>query len=310
MKAFFNPRKKLKRLLYTRASTEARGQFGKKIEGGCPLLSHTQKKLRETEHPKPKMSAIESTVETVLEQFASLDFKEQQKFAAAMTRHLQGAAPKKAAKKAVADGEEKAKKEPSANMAAWHALVKIVRDTIKERVNPEKNSQTPVFAVAGRFKEEGNTSPSADEIVELYTAYMDSPWESATAKKRAASKSDGESVASADKPKAAKKPVAAAAVPKVTAKKAVVVEEEDDEIEERAPIEVKKKDPYPAGSTADDDLPPMGFEKKFVGGKKVKMSKKPWPAHCWAEGGGAYLGVWDESRKAFDTDYDDPFAAE
>ena len=259
------------------------------------------------------MSAIESTVETVLEQFANLDFKEQQKFAAAMTRHLQGAAPKKAAKKAVAEGEEKVKKEPSANMAAWHALVKIVRDTIKERVNPEKNSQTPVFAVASRFKEEGNTSPSADEVVELYTAYMDAPWETPTAKKRAASKSDGESVGSvlsAEKKPKTKKPAAAPAAPKVTAKKVVVVEEEDDEIEERPPIEVKKKDPYPAGSTADDDLPPMGFEKKFVGGKKVKMSKKPWPAHCWAESGGAYLGVWDESRKNFDTDYDDPFSAE
>jgi hypothetical protein len=102
------------------------------------------------------MSAIETTVETVLEQFASLDFKEQQKFAAAMTRHLQGSAPKKAgksSKKASSDGEEKEKREPSAAMAAWHALVKIVRETIKERVNPEKNSQTPVFAVAGRFKE-------------------------------------------------------------------------------------------------------------------------------------------------------------
>jgi len=230
-----------------------------------------------------------------------------------MTRHLQGAAPKKATKKAVDEGEEKVKKEPSANMAAWRALQKLVRDTIKERVNPEKNSQTPVFRVAARFKEEGNTSPSADEIVELYTAYMDAPWESATAKKRAASKSDGESVGSVNSAKKTAKKVVekVAEKPKAAAKKAVVVEEED-EIEERAPIvvEAKKKDPYPAGTTADDELPPMGFEKKFVGGKKVKMSKKPWPAHCWAEGGGAYLGVWDVSRKAFDTDYDDPFAAE
>jgi hypothetical protein len=276
------------------------------------------------------MSAIETTVESVLEQFANLDFKEQQKFASAMTRHLQGSAPaKKGSKKASSDGEEKEKREPSAAMAAWHALVKIVRETIKERVNPEKNSQTPVFAVAGRFKEEGNSEPSADEIVELYTAYMDAPWESKTAKARAASKSDGESVGScvsADKPKAkakakaavekpktAEKPKAkAAAPPPPKAKAAVVVEESDDEIEERAPIVVEKakKNGYPAGSTSSADTPPMAFERnKMLGGKKVKMSKKPWPAHCWEnQEGGAYLGVWDESRKEFDTNYDDPLA--
>jgi hypothetical protein len=272
------------------------------------------------------MSAIETTVETVLEQFANLDFKEQQKFAAAMTRHLQGSAPAKkggkGTKKAAADGEEKEKREPSAAMAAWHALVKIVRDTIKERINPEKNSQTPVFAVAGRFKEESNNTPSADEIVELYTAYIDAPWESKTAKSRAA-KSDGESVGSCvsaekskakakvEKPKTAAAPKAKAPAPKKAEKpKAVaVVEESEDEIEEREPIvaETKKKDSYPAGST-EDDTPPMAFEKKMLGGKKVKMSKKPWPAHCWAENGGAYLGVWDDSHKAFDTDYDDPLA--
>ena len=259
------------------------------------------------------MSAIETTVDTVLEQFATLDFKEQQKFAAAMTRHLQGSAPakkgkkEKAAKKDKSD-EEKVKKELSPAMGAWHALVKIVRDTIKERVNPEKNAQTPVFAVAGRFKEQGNNTPSADEIVELYTAYIDAPWESATQKKRAA-KSDGESVGSClsaeKKPNDAAKP----AKPAKAAAKKVVVEEEE-EIEEREPIVVEKtkKDSYPAGST-DDDTPPMAFDRKMVGGKKVKMSKKPWPSHCWAQDGGAYLGVWDESRKAFDTDYDDPLAA-
>ena len=247
-----------------------------------------------------------------------------------MTRHLQGSAPAKkggkGTKKAAADGEEKEKREPSAAMAAWHALVKIVRDTIKERINPEKNSQKPVLAVAGRFKEESNNTPSADEIVELYTTYMDAPWESKTAKARAA-KSDGESVGScvsAEKPKAKAEPVkkvaekpkakAAAATPPAPKKaekpKAVaVVEESEDEIEEREPIvaETKKKDSYPAGST-EDDTPPMAFEKKMLGGKKVKMSKKPWPAHCWAENGGAYLGVWDDSHKAFDTDYDDPLA--
>jgi hypothetical protein len=286
------------------------------------------------------MSAIETTVETVLEQFASLDFKEQQKFAAAMTRHLQGSAPAKktgkGAKKAAADGEEKEKREPSAAMAAWHALVKIVRDTIKERINPEKNSQTPVFAVAGRFKEEGNNEPSADEIVELYTAYMDAPWESKTAKARAA-KSDAESVSScvsaektkaktkavvaaekpkavaAEKPKTAAVPKAVAAPPPPAAKKAVVVaEESDDEVEDRAPVLcVKvKKDGYPAGTTGEDDTPPMAFERnKMLGGKKVKMAKKPWPAHCWEnQEGGAYLGVWDVERKTFDTDYDDPMA--
>ena len=72
-------------------------------------------------------------------------------------------------------------------------------------------------------------------------------------------------------------------------------------------VEKPKKDPYPAGST-EDDTPPMAREKKMLGGKKVTVAKKPWPAHCWEEKGGAYLGVWDESRKTFDTDYDDPFA--
>ena len=295
----------------------------KKLKAVTPYLPSTAEKFERDRSPQAsKMSAIETTVDTVLEQFATLDFKEQQKFAAAMTRHLQGSAPakkgaKKAAKKDDSEGEEKVKKELSPAMAAWHALVKIVRDTIKERVNPEKNVQTPVFAVAGRFKEEGNNEPSADEIIELYTAYIDAPWESATAKKRAASKSDGESVGSCLS--AEKKPKAKAAAPKKEAKvvekpkaapkKVVVEEDEDEEIEEREPIvvEAKKKDSYPAGST-DDDTPPMAFDRKMVGGKKVKMAKKPWPSHCWAQDGNAYLGVWDESRKAFDTDYDDPLA--
>jgi hypothetical protein len=129
-------------------------------------------------------------------------------------------------------------------------------------------------------------------------------------KRRKPSASCGESRAiSATAPSEPAKAAAAPAPKKAEKKVAVVVEESDDEIEELAPIVVEKvkKDGFPAGST-EDDQPPMAFERnKMLGGKKVKMSKKPWPAHCWEnQEGGAYLGVWDVERKTFDTDYDEP----
>jgi hypothetical protein len=87
--------------------------------------------------------------------------------------------------------------------------------------------------------------------------------------------------------------------------------EDDDEIVEKEPIALPapaaKKGPYPAGST-EDDTPPMAYERKMLGGQKVKMSKKPWPAHCWSQSSGDYLGVWDDAKKEFDTNYDDPCA--
>lgn len=247
------------------------------------------------------MSVIETTVESVLEQFANLDFKEQQKFAAAMTRHLQGAPAKKATKKAKKDDDEEKEKRPrSEAQSAWNALQSIVRKGIIDYANLEKLPQATVYTIASRFKEEGKNTPSTEEVVELYNSYMDAPWMSKTAKARSAK--DGESVSS-EKPKAEKPKAEKPKDEKPKAKKVVV----EEEIEERAPIVVEKKDSYPAGSSA-EDTPPMAFERKMLGGKKVKMSKKPWPAHCWAQDGGAYLGVWDEGSKTFDTDYDDPLA--
>ena len=258
------------------------------------------------------MSAIDVTVDSVLEQFSLLDFKEQQKFSAAMTRHLQGA-PKKVRKTKSDDDVEKVKREPSEGMKAWHALVALVRDAVKTEINPEKNVQTPILAVAGRLKENGNLEPDTEEIIDLYNQYMSEPWESATKKKRSTKGSETSSVASEPKPKAkvstkkveTKKPE----VKKSKTTKPVV--DEEDEIVEKEPISVPapaaKKDPYPSGST-EDDTPPMAFERKMLGGQKVKMSKKPWPAHCWSQSSGDYLGVWDEVKKEFDTNYDDPTA--
>jgi hypothetical protein len=263
------------------------------------------------------MSAIDVTVDTVLEQFSLLDFKEQQKFSAAMTRHLQGA-PKKV-RKMKSDDEEKVKREPSEGMKAWHSLVSLVRETVKAEINPEKNVQTPILAVAGRFKENGNLEPDTEEIIDLYNQYVASPWESATAKKRAAKSSETSSVASASNVKIEPKKVDAKKpeVKKVDAKKPEVKKAlkktkpvvEEDEIVEKEPVVIasEKKDPYPSGST-EDDTPPMAFERKMLGGQKVKMSKKPWPAHCWSQSSGDYLGVWDDSKKEFDTNYDDPCA--
>jgi hypothetical protein len=268
------------------------------------------------------MSAIDVTVDSVLEQFSLLDFKEQQKFSAAMTRHLQGA-PKKAKKtksEDVSDEKEKVKREPSEGMKAWHSLVALVRETVKTEINPEKNVQTPILAVAGRFKQNGNLEPDTEEIIDLYNQYMSEPWESATAKKRAAKGSETSSVASSStkvEPKKVEVEVKvkkAKAEPKKTAKKTKPVLEEEDEIVEKAavviaaaPAPAAKKDPYPSGST-EDDTPPMAFERKMLGGQKVKMSKKPWPAHCWSQASGDYLGVWDDAKKEFDTNYDDPCA--
>jgi hypothetical protein len=263
------------------------------------------------------MSAIDVTVDTVLEQFALLDFKEQQKFSAAMTRHLQGV-PKKARKNKTDDlsnEKEKVKREPSDGMKAWHALVALVRDAVKTEINPEKNVQKPILAVAGRLKENGNLEPDTEEIIDLYNQYTADPWESATAKKRAAKGSESSSVASSTKKVKVEAKKAETKKPEVkSAKKTKPVVEDDDEIVEKEPVAMPaapapaaKKDPYPAGST-EDDTPPMAFERKMLGGQKVKMSKKPWPAHCWSQSSGNYLGVWDDAKKEFDTNYDDPCA--
>ena len=294
-------------------------QFQKKIEGRFPPISLYPP--NESIHQfHSKMSAIDVTVDSVLEQFSLLDFKEQQKFSAAMTRHLQGA-PKKAKKTKSEDDVEKVKREPSEGMKAWHSLVALVRETVKTEINPEKNVQTPILAVAGRFKENGNLEPDTEEIIDLYNQYMSDPWESATKKKRAAKGSDTSSVASSAKvepkvePKVeAKKPEVkkAKSEPKKASKKTKPVVEED-EIVEKEPVVIAaapsapaaKKDSYPSGST-EDDTPPMAFERKMLGGQKVKMSKKPWPAHCWSQSSGDYLGVWDDAKKEFDTNYDDP----
>ena len=295
-------------------------QFQKKIEGRFPPISLYPP--NESIHQfHSKMSAIDVTVDSVLEQFSLLDFKEQQKFSAAMTRHLQGA-PKKAKKTKSEDDVEKVKREPSEGMKAWHSLVALVRETVKTEINPEKNVQTPILAVAGRFKENGNLEPDTEEIIDLYNQYMSDPWESATKKKRAAKGSDTSSVASSAKvepkvekaevKKAKSEPKKAKSEPKKASKKTKPVVEED-EIVEKEPVVIAaapsapaaKKDSYPSGST-EDDTPPMAFERKMLGGQKVKMSKKPWPAHCWSQSSNDYLGVWDDAKKEFDTNYDDP----
>ena len=311
MKLFFNFKKKLKvkkPLIYTHKKPAFNSK--KKLKVVLPIFLFTPP-TKSYINFKRQMSAIDVTVDSVLEQFALLDFKEQQKFSAAMTRHLQGV-PKKARKNKTDEDVEKVKREPSDGMKAWHALVALVRDAVKTEINPEKNVQKPILAVAGRLKENNNLEPDTEEIIDLYNQYTADPWESATAKKRAAKGSEVSSVASSTKKVKVEAKKAETKKPEVkSAKKTKPVVEDDDEIVEKEPIAAPapaaKKDPYPAGST-EDDTPPMAFERKMLGGQKVKMSKKPWPAHCWSQSSGDYLGVWDDAKKEFDTNYDDPCA--
>ncbi len=141
--------------------------------------------------------ATEITIESVLEQFAELSVKEQQKFFAEAVKSLQG---KKSTKKTASpEAEDKPKKEMSEGQKKYMALCQLVRDTVKKELKLEKSPQKPVMSVAGRFKEADNYEPSTEEIVALYNEYIASPWESKSAKAKAAKSESG----SEAKPKAA-----------------------------------------------------------------------------------------------------------
>ena len=254
--------------------------------------------------------SVEMSVESVLEQFAILSAKDQQKFAAQMARHLQGQ-PKKAskAKKEGEEGEEKTKRVQSEGQKTWHALVKIVRETIKTEVAPEKNVQTPIFCVAGRFKEMENMAPSSEEIIEMYNAYIAKPWVSKTSKSRAegGSVSSGKKASSAEEseveeiePEVKPKPKAAVK-PKVEAK--VEAKAEPKKAEPKPKAEPKKAKAEPKEEVKEETV--MKAVKWAHDGKKYRRAAVA-PFHCWDLSSGEYAGVWDAERKEFDTTYSDP----
>jgi hypothetical protein len=251
--------------------------------------------------------SVEMTVENVLEQFAILSAKDQQKFAAQMARHLQGQ-PKKASKaKKEKEGEEKTKRVQSEGQKMWHALVRIVRETIKTEVAPEKNVQTPVFCVAGRFKENDNMAPSSEEIIEMYNAYIAKPWESKTSKSRA----EGGSVSSGKKASSAEESeveeIEVKAKPKTEVKKAdpkPKVEAKKAEVKPKAePKKAEPKKAEPKEEVKEETV--MKAVKWAHDGKKYRRAAVA-PFHCWDLSSGEYAGVWDAERKEFDTTYSDP----
>ena len=282
-------------------------------------------------------------IENVLAQFALLEPKEQQKFMASATAHLQGQ-PKKAkkAKKASDDDEEKPKRELSGNQIKWNALVKTCREIILSSTGLEKLPQKVVMCVAGKLKELDNFEPSEEEVTEAYENYVANPTLSKTAEKRAAAGSDTGSVASAKevkaveikaaKPKAAEKatppakaePKAAppkaepkAAKPKAeekpkaaeSAKKAEKAaekpkaEEKPKAAEKPKAKEVKKVAPPPP---ADDEEEVIETEKWKHDGKDYARSKTA-PFYCWDLKTQEYKGVWDPEKKEFDLSVADPY---
>ena len=223
-------------------------------------------------------------IENVLAQFALLEPKEQQKFMASATAHLQGQPKKtKKSKKASDDDEEKPKRELSGNQIKWNALVKTCREMILSSTGLEKLPQKVVMCVAGKLKEADNFEPSEEEVTLAYQTYIENPTLSKTAVKRAAS-SDADSVASVK----VEKPKAAVEKPKVEKPKA-------------AKPKVVAPPPPPA-----DDEEVIETEKWKHDGKDFARSKTA-PFYCWDLKTQEYKGVWDPEKKAFDLSVADPY---
>lgn len=245
------------------------------------------------------MASVEHSVESVLSQFSVLSAKDQQKFAAEMARFLQGqpksSGAKRSAKvqKAVSSdaesAEAKPKRERSEKQKADFALKTAVREAILAHTKAEKLSQSIVFPIAGRLKELGNMTPSADEVVQLYKQYLDSPWLCKGSKKKdgAASSSAGSVAAEEEseaeeeeKPKVEEKP-------KKAAKKLIVA----------AP-----PPPPPAEEEEDEEIE---VEKWVHEGVEYQRTKKA-PYYCWDLKTAEYKGVWVPERKVFNTSMPDP----
>ena len=270
-------------------------------------------------------------IENVLAQFALLEPKEQQKFMALATAHLQGQ-PKKAkkAKKVSDDDDEKPKRELSGNQIKWNALVKTCREMILSSTGLEKLPQKVVMCVAGKLKEADNFEPSEEEVTLAYQTYIENPTLSKTQLKRAAS-SDADSVASAkvEKPKAAvEKPKAAVEKPKVEKPKAAVekpkVEKPKAAVEKpkaaapptppaKKAVEKPKVEKPKAAKPKVAPPPPPADDEEVIETEKWKHDGKDFarsktaPFYCWDLKTQEYKGVWEPEKKAFDLSVADPY---
>jgi len=267
-------------------------------------------------------------IENVLAQFALLEPKEQQKFMASATAHLQGQPKKgKKASKKSDDDEEKPKRELSGNQIKWNALVKTTREFILKSTGLEKLPQKVVMCVAGKLKEADNFEPSEEEVIETYENYEANPTLSKTAAKRAAAGSDTGSVTSvkAAPKKAAKKEEAeekpkeekpvkkatppakkAAAPPTPPPAKAEKAEKAEKPKAAEKPKPAKKVAPPPPPPSADEDEEVIETEKWKHEGKDYARSKTA-PFYCWDLKTQAYKGVWDPEKKEFDLSVADPY---
>ena len=259
------------------------------------------------------MASETVSIESVLEQFALLNTKDQQKFSAEMTRHLQGSVKKskgKSTKKSDGD-EDKAPRPTSDAMKTWYALINTVRSALAES-HGEANksgkkvfSQAIVYNVAARFKESGDMEPSEEEVEEMYQTYLANPTPSKRQQDKASKDSgseDGEPKKTAGRPKKVAT-AAAAPAPSAAAKPAAAKVE----AKPTAATKPKKVAPPPVEEEEEEEADAIETEKWTHEGKKYARNKNQ-PLYCWDIKTQEYMGVYDPETNSFDTSIDDPTA--
>ena len=266
------------------------------------------------------MAAVEISIESVLSQFSLLDAKAQVKFAAEMTRFLQGSKPKKGSRAKKEVDPDAPKKERSEKALQWNALIASVRSAIKKEHAMEKLSQSVVFNIASQLKVAGNMEPDEGEILALYEKYDPEEHKSPTAVSRAAKKEG--SVASAEDSEGEEKP---AEKPKKTlsdeqkakmkagreAAKAKKDAEKAAEAFAEKPAEKPKAKkvvtPPPVEESEDEEEAPIETVAWKNEGKTYARNKNA-PFYCWDIKTMEYAGVWDPETKSFDLSIPDPQA--
>jgi len=273
------------------------------------------------------MASETVSIDSVLEQFALLNTKDQQKFSAEMTRHLQGSVKKSKSKSKKSDSdEEKAPRPTSDAMKAWYALINTVRSALAESHGEENKagkkvfSQAIVYNVAARFKESGDMEPSEEDVEEMYQTYLANP----TPSKRQLDKASKDSGSEDGEPKKAGRPKkaavvdaihlpgpsaavpapVAAAAPKAKAAAAKAVAKPASAKAEAKP---KKVAPPPVEDEEEEEAAPIETEKWVHEGKKYARNKTQ-PLYCWDIKTQEYMGVYDPESNSFDTSIDDPTA--
>lgn len=264
------------------------------------------------------MASETVSIESVLEQFALLNTKDQQKFSAEMTRHLQGSVKKSKSKSKKSDSDEdKAPRPTSDAMKTWYALINTVRSALAESHGEENKagkkvfSQAIVYNVAARFKESGDMEPSEEDVEEMYQQYLANPTPSKRQQDKASKDSgseDGEPKKAGRPKKAEAKP--APASPKVEAKPAPAAKAEAKPASKpasaKAEAKPKKVTPPPVAEE-EEEADAIETEKWTHEGKKYARNKTQ-PLYCWDIKTQEYMGVYDPETNSFDTSVDDPTA--